>query len=687
MARGKYGKKRAASANARPEQGAGGRHRLTISFSIVTCTGCGDRRASTQACATCGRAPGVAEFDVKGQRRRRAAESVRAHVAEKAASAAPPVLVASGYEELSALLSRLVGFPERLFASLDGLDAGGDAERQSTLALCQLYEELWREEALATQPWLRPWRRYGRGAAAVVRVLRRSMLAFLDAYASSDFGLVQRTLQQAQTDLDLAGALTAALGEDIAFADACLSLDEADLLSTCLARELERLDVQTSGLDALLALDREGRRRLSLPADADEPGIGLQAQLVLLPAAILLDPDQLVLVHEVARDILRTSRLGALSAEPEWRAYQQAATTTLLDALRTLADLAASQDLPPRRGVRAQLQFVQDLTEAPLRHLMATLLACSGSDIDPFKQYSVARGGSGAAPVAEARQELPTPLTQDVLVPVRHASAHMDYRMNGNLVTLQASKPARAVTVTHEQLADAVLGALETTLALQLAVLLASDELGLDLDDEALLDELDPHMLMQVMLAASGWRDVQVAREGSVLRVAGHCEIATPIGTIGMLLTRLDEGIDRLVLVAKRGDGTRTFAAACGPFRDYAEAKEQGELESMLAFTTALAQVTIDGKPAVTTPMLRRAAAVFACQELDADLPVAVARLLRLHSWATALGDDELADALLDVRRAVVAREGGWPASPAEQASIDRLAEWVRVPAPMPDVW
>lgn len=51
--------------------------RVTISFTQVACTRCGDRRIVTRHCPTCGEAPRPGEFDIKTQRRRRAAQALR----------------------------------------------------------------------------------------------------------------------------------------------------------------------------------------------------------------------------------------------------------------------------------------------------------------------------------------------------------------------------------------------------------------------------------------------------------------------------------------------------------------------------------------------------------------------------------------------------------------------------------
>lgn len=680
MARGKHSKKRPTST-----QEPSGLLRVTVSFAQVVCSRCGDRRIATHNCPTCGENPKPGEYDVKAQRRRRAAEALRQVAAEPPSSAFSER--PSG-DELAPLLGRLRTVPSGLFELLGSVDRGGDCEKDAVDSLIVLYRMLRSDQQKAHKTWLRPWRRHGRLAAELTDSVVAAFDAFVTAFAAADVHTTVQHVEAGQRGLDETARRAKELGERVDFLEACLnSQDELDLVSLCFARELDRLTPAAPGLASLMAVERAGRARLPFLSDAHQDGRGLQAQLLLLVTDCMLDPVQLITVAEHAHAALDEVRFVELTADPFWAERQQAAARTIFDACRDLADLASTTASSTRRGTRAQLAFIQDLVEGAVRHYLATLLACTSTATPASNAYVAARGGSGSGPVTAAQGILDTSLTEGILVAARHASAHMDYTLDETHVMLQASKPAKAERLSFEELTDAVLNALETSLAMALAFSAMAEATGSPDEDETLLQELHPDLLPTVLLSASGWRDMSIARDGDTITVSGRASATLPITSIGMLLTGLDDGMRRLVLVVEENGQTRRFEAECDAFRRHKQRGPGDDNDEMLSLTSALTHVTVDGEPFISRDMVRHFIAVLAGQKLNAPLATAVPWLNRLASWAEEHDDAALGNVLRRVQGALRGFSFQLPVSPPEQAALDLLAKWESSSAQLPTHW
>ena len=518
--------------------------------------------------------------------------------------------------------------------------------------------------------------------------MQDALACLVDAYSAADIGPAQAKAAEMQVLLDAAGDHANALADELSFATDVLHLSESDLLSQCIARELRQLGVSAGGMEALLALDQAGRGRLPVLADDGPPGIGLQVQAVLLPSAILLDPEALLSLCRSAHALLRPDRLRSLAQDPAWAAHQRAGTTSLLDACQRLAQLADVPQRPVRQDVRDALLFVQDVVEGPLRHLLATVVASMTPCDSPTDSYADARGSTGSGVVAAARDTLPPAFTENISVVARHASAHLDFTIEADGVRLQASRGDKARRMSFATLTDAVLALLETALALQLAVLAACDAEDLLPDDTDLLDELDPGLLSKFMLASIGWQDVTIEREGPRLRVVGDSDLPSPLPTIGMLLSRLDDDITDVELVARGRSRTKVLTAKTAPFRRWTNRPDtEDEFTSQTLFIDALAEVSFDGEPLIEAATIRHMAAALVGQQINGDFAQAARRLVGVRAWVRRYGDTELDEALLNTHRAITSMTLGLAPSVKEQAAIDQVAVWEGRAEPLTVGW
>jgi hypothetical protein len=319
---------------------------------------------------------------------------------------------------------------------------------------------------------------------------------------------------------------------------------------------------------------------------------------------------------------------------------------------------------------------------------LATVITCASSEHAPADGYAAARGSTGSGVVAAARTRLPGSLTNGIPVVARHASAHLDFLVEHDGVRLQASRGPKATSMTFESLTDAVLALLETALALQLAVLAACEAEDLLPDGSDLTDELNPDLLSKFLLATIGWRDVHIEREDHLLRVSGASALASPMGTIGMLLSRLPDDITDVQLVARSGEDVKVLTAKTAPFRRWHARPDPGdEFESTLCFTDALAQANFRGEPVVSPAMIRHMAAVMVGQQVNGELADAARRFARVRKWAHKYGDPELDEALKATHRALTSIKLGLAPTAAEQAAIALVGEWETRATPIAVAW
>ncbi len=679
MSRGRHGRSREAKAK---EPVPAGRLTMSLTFTAARCSRCGEKRPAAQRCATCGEPARPGEYDVKAQRRCNASAAVRDRLHQ-------PIEPSAAAPGLGPLLGGLAGMPGRLLEAMGGLDRGGEAENRGLADMLAVVDDLRGAQAHLDAQWPRPWRRYAREAVIAVERLRNAVEHLLAAFAADDIGSAQHDMARAETLLDDVGEYASSLGGELDFAASVLDLQAGDFLSACMARELARVGGTVDGLDALSALDVAGRRRLPVLADTGPPGIGLQVQAVLLPAAVLLDPDALVALCCKARELLRPEHMRSLAHDSGWQRAQRAATTALLDGCQRLSALADLPDRPARQHVRDSLLFVQDIIEGPLRHHLATLLACAApAGATMPDSYAVARDSNGNRVVQTARDRLSAAFTDGAVVAARNSSAHLDFIVDDHGVHLQASQPARAVHLTFEALSDTVLALLETSLALQLAVIAALDAEDLMPDDTDLLDELDPDLLSKLLLTAVGWRNVSLTTEGSLLRIIGTSHLRSPLTTVGMLLARLNEDIIDVELVAQADGRTKVFRAKTSPFRTWNNRPDpDDETTSLILFTNALADVSIDGDPVVTRETIRHLAAVLVGQRINHGPAEAAKRIGQVRSWAADYGDAELDDALQRTHRALTAMSLQLAPTPTEQSAIAKIADWERTSTPLSTAW
>jgi hypothetical protein len=145
------------------------------------------------------------------------------------------------------------------------------------------------------------------------------------------------------------------------------------------------------------------------------------------------------------------------------------------------------------------------------------------------------------------------------------------------------------------------------------------------------------------------------------------------------LLQSLPEDVQILELSALSCEATRTFVADLAPLRRYAALPPSPDNtigEHELAFVEASAAATLDGRPFISLDALRHYVAVLVGEAIIGEPAAAIGRLRQLRDFAHRLGDDECAQAIFEVIRAVRLQVMGHGFDAAARHGIDVLAEW-----------
>jgi len=644
---------------------AKGGHVINITFRQIECLRCHAMRVATQPCPDCGIKPDPREADPVLQRR-------SALVADVMSALDRPATTIADLE-LGEAMHEAAALPGRVLDALAKVSPK-TPDAQDLIAAVVRIRQLadW-----ASHDALRPWTNHKRAFGGALQLIDVSVRGFLRAFEARTPREAQLLARAAQCDLDSAAAAAAEIGDRI---DAMAAITDVDRHNWLDALSEVALGVKfgMSG-EPLLSVASAAESEIAEVTGVAQvsPGTAIAASLAIVPARALYDFDNSKAIAGECLSILRAEpdRFRAVASSASWRAGETQTQQVALDAVDTLLIVLDAEQLSSRQVVRSLLQHVQDVVEGPVRHLTATLLAvATGEPYDAlvrnYPTQSLARVAQGSAATFAAGFD----------AAIRNASAHLDFEVDEQQdeIVLSVRKDPRRMTA--EVFGDALLRVAESVNAAALAIVVAADEMGIDIPtpDVASLGVVADAM-PRAMLRLLGWEDVGVVIEDAGVAVTARGALPALIPTAGALLVSLPDRIADLEFTVEASGGARhVFRAPLGGFREYRDTKSRlGEgVEAELTFVIAVSRCTLDGARVLSQAAIRHYLAMQAGPKINGPLPDAIQRLRLVREAAASICDTEAVEVFSGAMTAVrlVAQRLAPDAMTARH--LDTLVKW-----------
>lgn len=610
-------------------------------------------RQATLDCPECGKAPAITETDFNLQRRRRATEL--ALTARRSTTSAPQVSALDIFRG-----GELAELPERVFAAASKVaseDEDGAVELQAVAGEVAGLAS-WADSV----PSHRPFTMVTRSAVQAVCELVRVFDVTVEALIADEAREAQRLNDDLQRALDAAGEAAAEAGEVAGMMSTVLDSD--DPLGTWLGLALDG-DLSTAGARGKQLLqERTGR--------ASGPGTGMAALLYDVMVSTIADPDVFwsrVAAHLETLDahedslklLLGTSSIATRASEVVedlWTAAREWAVTPDLETVRAqAASMLEAGHLVSEQALKFHLGVVAACTT---KRGFEQTQAC---DVSELVQIARDQGWGVAGGLGDPD--------------IRNAFAHRDFSVDHDGVSLsprrRASRGEPPRVVPFDVLQDSVLELVETVGAMDLALVIAAEQIGVD-------DFVSPPaaLLARSSLVALGWTDVDVSvgSDGTVsveafvpgeTRLSGVAYAVQPfVGSaevVRLHLTRADDDSDTVVSVP------------VAVYEDWTRAADG--LAKEVAFVRLAHETVRDGEPVMSDAHVEKCAAFRACQlAVDREQPLDEVRngLKLWRACAKEMGLDETQRLIGRALRWRTQAETGLNVEPAEMSELLALA-------------
>lgn len=636
---------------------------LQLDFSKIRCTRCRGERILAQPCPVCGLRQRQNEINHAVQRRRVIAESVRPVL--EAELPAPNTL-----ESIDDLARRAAVAFQQFFRALaplsrQGTDSAAVLEAARSLNLLQ-------HNAQATQP--RPWVQQGRHLQRALSAHHRAAKFYLEAYSAATLLESQRLAQKGQEQLDLATSAAATFAEERRMQKQVLSASVDDVFDL-LARTTFAVDSTHSDIP-LLDADMRGAAIAGEILAADEiplPGAGVVALWPVMFVDALMDREAYTTrAREVLRLLSTSTRSIQLFKEETWLLNQTRFLQLLLDNSRSLeAILAAARH--DSQSVRAILVFAQDLFEGPFRHYIATLLSIRGK-----RSYTRLVEQDAGGLLGQALQKFGVDLAFGRSVRLRNASAHLDYRVDGESVLLSPGRPCEE-RISATEFGDACLELVEELLSMQTAV-----ELKLIQSAEMSMKGIDTEVAVRALMTLSGYTAVHYLENQDVAKISAVGKPTATLELSAALTPNIHPGIEHLELRIASSDGETTFAVPLTPIRRFSQIDEVEGFEKQLAFMEIGLAATLDEEVFLRRDTFLHRIAILAGQQVTEELPSAIRRIRLLWQCCLNVGESQMASDLKLLIRCIRLKSDGIAVDASTQRALDRLSQLEREPTDSP---
>ncbi|MFB8050699.1 hypothetical protein [Streptomyces rubiginosohelvolus] len=645
-----------------------------LSYTQISCSGCGISRIRGIICPDCGHRPQPWEIDTAGRARREAAAEARKLLAQPVAPlptgplGVPETLHADLFQRLATWHS---GFFTAVAEAAQATERGAPDLKACVAEFTELRTLVHNTDA----------RRPLTVRLTILRELVAELTSMIDAYLAALLAATPLEAQkhgtQAQSHLDRAADLIktandAADGAELFVAER----DTARIQTILLARALRTFEVPD-----LLALDAAARDQLQdITSSRGVNGSGVMLAVGQVLAQSIFDPDRFREVIRLAYDVFRSNPqvLRALAQEPVFEGDFKRALYELFDGTMEAVH-AVDHATHSRQAGRALLSIALAQVEGPGQVIATALLLACGRKTAAYRDL---RHRNATELITAAQQEpslhgLLDGLDNDLRTGRAHALVHYD----DTGVVIERKKSTR--TIAWRDVIDGVFQGYESIHACQLALWQAMGELGYtNFATEDLWQTLGltPEQMITIMLENSSYRDIAVTPGTRHWTVEARTESAPTLSAHAPLIrTYLPRHVDKLTFTVHQKDGVHTLAGPLAPWHEFAAAPQDSEAK-MMAYLRAQLSWTYDNAPVLPTDHVRRWTALQAAQTIDQAPAEAITRLRAFRDLARFAGDDELVWALTGVIR--YKRLGKTAKAAAE---LSQMKSWCSLQAMLPE--
>lgn len=312
------------------------------------------------------------------------------------------------------------------------------------------------------------------------------------------------------------------------------------------------------------------------------------------------------------------------------RSFGERLTATREDGLIAAHRVAMIGDAETsRQGVAELLEHGHQLVEQALKLHSGILVACVSRRT--FEQTQAQDVSALVGVVADHHPQVITPIEIDI----RNAAGHRDYRIAEDgrveLSPARASVQGRSpVTVSHEELCDAVIRIAEDCAIMETALLiLCGDRL------EQTFQSYSSFLVCTIAEGFLGWQDIVVQSTQDEVLVSGRCLRRVRFAELSMLACLPLEGRSRLNLRLWDIDSKEhVIVIPVDEFSEWSSIEES--VHKTVAFLGLLRNTVVDGQPIVHEEYTSKCIAVRAMECL-ADRSMTFSELrIELASWRDA---------------------------------------------------
>lgn len=622
-------------------------HRISLKWEQVKCVRCGNTRIQGQACPDCGLPPKDHEFNRPLQLRQRAANAALAILDEE-----PRDVTQLDVFTLSqgGFWTTTGDWLVRLLTVCGDVASSHEGSEPRLVKTVGEFKDL-HSQIAALRP-LRPYIRCHVAASSVMKHLENMTRAYMGGLSASTPLAAQGLAAEAQSELDLA---TAAIPHLVAYAELA-DLENADSVRDMLAALMRRAAAATPSGDFPNAFDYGNEIASRIFGRPITGSAGFRYLLLRPVVEGFMDQHRFASVMHEAFALLTAdqARLAELGTLPQFREDLARARLNIFDATQQAWHTLRTTTIP-RQGVRAISELAAGFVEDGGQLICIALLVCKGIKTRPYEGLR----HDDATDLLRSTRAHPTllPLLYGLDPDLRNAVSHGSYTVGPDAAVTLDLRSTGKRTIELNDLVDGLFAAIESVLAVLLALEAALAVVGIVEEDEAQLSAtlgIEPvdcaAFAMEVVLGASTSGHV----EGDEFVLTVHDPYTEKLtSAVSAAVTQIPAAV-KTVRVETRGstDNTHVFSGPVSSYRDFASAVTG--LDKEIKFIAIHRDWRIDGHPVLTLEALRLWLSRKAFGAIELGYPRALPILRELRRFAIDEGDERagavLTDAMRDLR-------------------------------------